>query len=83
MNIQDWVFTLGSFIFSIALIPAIASKTDKPPIKTSAPTALVLYAFCWCYLTLGLYLSFVSGLLTAILWTILFLQKIKNENSRN
>ena len=74
MSWQDIVFTVGSFIFTIALIPAIKSK-DKPPIKTSLTTSLVLFAFVVCYVSLGFYVSAISGGLTAICWFILFLQK--------
>jgi hypothetical protein len=81
MIIQDIVFMIGSFIFAIALIPAILHK-DKPPLKTSLTTFLVLVAFNICYLTLGLYLAFTSGILTAICWLILFLQKLRQNQRR-
>jgi hypothetical protein len=72
---QDYVFAVGSFIFSIALIPAIISK-DKPPISTSLTTGIILAVFIFCYASLGLWLSACSGSLTAIAWFILFFQKI-------
>jgi len=72
---QDWIFTIGSFIFSFALIPAIGTK-EKPPIKTSLTTFLVLCAFICCYASLGFWVSVISGGTTAICWFILFLQKL-------
>ncbi len=75
MTWQDWVFAIGSFIFSLALVPAIRAK-EKPPIKTSLSTFVVLCAFLICYASLGYWLSIVSGGLTAICWFILFMQKL-------
>ena len=75
MNWQDIVFTVGSFIFAVALIPTIRAK-EKPPALTSAVTFLVLVAFVVCYKSLGYYVSMASGMLTAICWLILYLQKV-------
>jgi len=75
---QDWIFTIGSLIFVLALIPAIKAK-EKPPVKTSLSTGLVLLAFVCCYISLELWLSVISGSLTATCWFILFIQKIKGE----
>ena len=72
---QDWVFAIGSFIFSVALIPAIRAK-EKPPISTSLSTSLLLFAFAACYVSLGYWLSVISGSLTALCWFILFMQKL-------
>lgn len=73
---QDWVFSIGTWVFAIALIPTIKSK-EKPPLSTSAPTAFFLALFAFTYFTLSLYLSAVSSLSTATAWFILALQKYR------
>jgi len=35
---QDIMFSLGSWIFAIALIPSIVNKENKPDMKTSLQT---------------------------------------------
>jgi len=72
---QDIVFTVGSFIFSVALIPTIRAK-NKPPVITSFITFAVLATFVACYLSLGFYVSAIAGGLTAICWLILYIQKV-------
>ena len=73
---QDIIFAIGSFVFVLALLPSIFGK-NKPDMKTSLMTFLVLCAFVGCYITLGFWVSVVSGSLTAICWLILFAQKVK------
>ena len=75
---QDWIFMVGGFIFSIALIPTIRDK-DKPSVKTSLLTAGVLTAYLICYATLGLWLGFTSGVLTTGAWFLLAYQKWNKE----
>ena len=70
---QDLVFMIGGFIFAPALLFMIRSK-DKPPVKTSLPTAVMLSAFVVCYATMGFWLAFTSTVLTATCWYILFWQ---------
>lgn len=77
---QDIIFTIGSFIFSIALIPTIRAK-NKPPVITSLVTFAMLVAFVVCYLSLGFYVSAISGGLTAACWLILYIQKITEDNN--
>lgn len=78
--INDLVFTIGSFIFLLALIPSLRSK-DKPNKKTSILTALVLYAFTINYISLGLYMSSVVGFATASCWLALYIQvRIRERN---
>lgn len=71
---QDLVFSTGSFLFVIALLPSIFSK-DKPPITTSIMTGSVLIIFAAAYTTLSLWLSASITLLTGILWLTLAGQK--------
>jgi hypothetical protein len=77
MTWQDILLTTGAWIFIIALIPAIRAKA-KPPAATSLLTAIVLAIFSTCYLSFGLYISAISGSITAICWLILFFQKLNS-----
>ena len=71
--INDLVFTIGSLVFLLALVPSIATD-NKPNTKTSITTSIVLYAFTLNYISLNLYLSAVVGFMTATAWLVLYLQ---------
>jgi hypothetical protein len=71
---QDWVFGIGGFLFSLALIPTIRAK-EKPSIASSVMTGSILTAYLMCYATLGLWIGFASGVLTASAWFVLAIQK--------
>ena len=75
---QDLVFMLGGFIFAPSLLFTIRSK-DKPSIKTSLPTALVLTSYLVCYATMHFWLALISTALTAACWYVLFYQKKKEK----
>jgi hypothetical protein len=72
---QDWVFSVGTWVFAIALVPTIRGK-EKPPLWTSIPTAIFLTLFAFTYFSLTLWLSAFSSLLTATTWYILAIQKL-------
>jgi len=71
---QDIVISVGQWIFIIALMPSIFSQ-NKPDVKTSLITAIVLTVFGFTFLTLNLIIGGLSGLGTAFCWWILFVQK--------
>lgn len=71
---QDLVFGAGSLVFVVALLPSVFSK-HKPALSTSVLTALVLYTFAVTYFTLGFYISAAITLTTALVWTILAVQR--------
>lgn len=73
---QDIIFTTGSLIFAIALLPSILGP-DKPAVSSSVMTGSVLYVFSATYFSLGLVFAAFSVLSTAILWTILAVQKYR------
>jgi len=66
--------------FSYALIPQIYQgfKTKKGLInlQTSGITAFGMYILSFTYITLELYFSTIIGFITAIFWSILFIQKL-------
>jgi len=78
MHWQDLVFSIGSWIFIIALIPTIRGK-QKPEFSTSLVTAIILFIFAITYLTLGLLISAISTVGTSTGWFILAYQKYRQK----
>ena len=74
MHWQDWIFSSGGVIFSIALIPSLVSK-DKPALSTSLMTGVVLVIFAATYLTLSLLFSGIVTFVSAAAWLTLAVQK--------
>ncbi|MDF2460727.1 MAG: hypothetical protein K0S68_130 [Candidatus Saccharibacteria bacterium] len=81
MHWQDLVFTAGTIIFAVALIPSVLGK-DKPALATSLSTGLVLVVFCFTYASLSLWFSAISVLATASMWLIMAWQKYKQKSER-
>lgn len=75
---QDFVFTIGSWIFIIALLPAIFGK-NKPPTSTSLINGLVLILFSVAYFSLELWLSAASVAILALAWMFLGWQKYSQK----
>lgn len=75
MHWQDYVLTLGSIVFVIALIPSVRNKTAKPAISTSLTTSVVLFVFVLVYLTLALWSTAFTTSLSAITWLVLAIQR--------
>lgn len=70
---QDIVFSLGNFIFFLALLPSIFS-TEKPAFGTSLVTAAFLSVFVYAFITLDLWLSASGTACAATGWWILAAQ---------
>lgn len=77
---QDLVFSAGSIIFIIALVPAVVSHL-KPPKSTSFPTSLVLTAYSFTLFSLDLYWSSALNLVTALMWFTIFIQRWRQEKN--
>lgn len=73
---QDWIFAIGQIFFLLALLPSVFGK-DKPSKYSSAPTALVLYLFSYTFYSLDLIWGAIMSFLVAVVWTVLFFQKLK------
>lgn len=72
---QDLIFTAGSVVFILALIPTLrAPENQKPRASTSLITGLTLVVFSATYLTLSLYLSSMTTMITALIWLTIFNQ---------
>ena len=81
MSWQDVIIAVIMLSFSYALIPQILQgfrqKKGLINLQTSTITAIGMYVITFTYLTLHLYFSTIISFTTAILWTVLFFQKIK------
>ncbi len=75
---QDLALSIGSFIFTVALIPSLRSK-HKPALSTSVLTGIILLVFAAVYLSLTLWLGAALVLLNAVTWFILAAQKYQQE----
>ena len=82
MTWQDWILSIGGLLFWIALIPTIRGR-EKPPIFTSALTAAVLTVFLVPYVSLHLWLTSISGTLSAACWWILMAQVMLRNRQIN
>jgi hypothetical protein len=82
--INDLIFTAGSFVFLIALMPSIFTE-NKPNTKTSLTTSIILFVFTYNYIDLNLYFSAAVGFLTGVAWLVLYFQarRIKRINESN
>lgn len=80
MEWQDIVLSVGSWIFTIALIPSVLSK-DKPALSSSLMTGSVLVVYAVTYLTLSLWTAAASTVLVAGVWFTLAVQKYRADRN--
>ncbi len=76
---QDWVFSIGSWIFIVSFIPSFYKK-EYPAVGTSLLTGGVLAAFMITYFSLGLPLAGTSTLLTSLCWLTMAFLKHKSSS---
>lgn len=73
MNIHDLIFTGGSIIFILSLIPSVLSE-HKPAFWTSILTGTVLAVFVLDYYTISYWFSGTTTAITALIWFVLAIQ---------
>ena len=78
MTWQDGVLAVGSISFGLALVPTIRSPS-KPAVTTSVVTAGWLATFSVVYATLSLWYACVTSSFTALLWTVLAVQGVRQR----
>ena len=76
---QDWVFTIGNWVFILALLPSVWSKS-KPALLTSLSTCVVLLTFALAFATMGLFLTALSTVVSSLVWGILFFQQMRRSH---
>ena len=74
--IQDAVFTIGTVIFTIALVPTLRDP-QKPPLGTSIPITLTLTAFALSFLSLGLWFTAVATAIECACWGAVAFQRYR------
>lgn len=70
---QDIIIAVGNVALAGVLLPTVADSAAAVPRWTSVPTAAVLYTFAATFATMGLTLSAIAALLSAILWSAIAL----------
>jgi len=76
---QDIILAVGSLILAVALLPSIMSQ-HKPDLWTSSLTCVVLFIFSITYASLSLWYATCTTTLAALLWGILFVQKLLSKD---
>lgn len=76
---QDVVLSIGSILFTIALLPTLRDKKASLPVTTSLLTASVLSSYLIVYISLGLWFAAICGCSVALAWwLILLFRRIRN-----
>jgi len=78
---QDIYFMLAGWAFGLLVYPILRDEDASVPRWSSVPTATLLYGHVIAFTTLGLYLSALGSLLTALMWTALAIWKAPSGGS--
>lgn len=81
MKWQDIVIAICQLSFLPAMLPTLLGK-DKPAFSTSLLNAVIVGIIVGCMLTLGLWFSAATGLITATIWAILAIQKYRINRAK-
>jgi hypothetical protein len=77
---QDIIIAIAQIIFSYALIFQVyygfKNKKSSVTVKTSALTFFGIYMLLFAFISLGLYFSTLSSLISAFCWYLLLIQGI-------
>lgn len=71
----DAIFTVGSIIFIIGLLPACLGPKTQIPLRTSIPTAAVLLVYAGTFAVMGLQYSAFFSAATAGMWIFLAIDR--------
>lgn len=77
---QDLVFTFGTVVFTIALIPALKRK-QYPPKSTCFITAPMLILYVVAEITLNLWFSALTTLISAMMWLTLGIIQLNDRDN--
>jgi predicted cation transporter len=78
---QDILIGSAQAMLAIGLLPALLHH-HKPPLSTSAVTALGMAAFVVAFAALGLWWATVMSAVQLVLWVILAVQKWRMTANR-
>lgn len=79
---QDIVLTGGGTVVTLALLPTIFGKRDKPALSTSVVSCLILLIFSFVYHSLSLKLASLVIAINSFLWFVLAVQKYYKKKSK-
>lgn len=71
----DLVFTIGGLVFAVGLLPACLNPKTRMPLRTSLPTAIVLWVYGITFVCMGLPFSALSSYVTAAMWTFIAMDR--------
>ncbi len=78
MNIHDLIFSAGSLVLFLALLPALYHKTVMP-ISTTSLTGAVLFVFTLNYWSLHFWYATIVSALGVFAWAYLFLLSLRHD----
>lgn len=79
---QDTVIAVCQLAFLPSMLPTLLGK-DKPAFSTSIMNAVIVMIITVTFVTLHLWFSVATGIITALIWATLALQKWRIGNTRN
>ena len=71
---QDHLMMVVGYVFGFALLPSVLGK-NKPERWTCLMTFMGLVAIAVAVGSLGLWLTFIANIFTAIMWLVVLVQK--------
>lgn len=75
---QDTAIAICQLFFLPAMWPTLKG-TDKPAFSTCLMNALIVAIISFCLASLHLWLAFSTAALTAIIWSVLAVQKFHQD----
>lgn len=72
---QELVFSFGSLLFAIALLPSVLDKDTEIPLFTSSATGITLITFSLSFLSLGMFYSAATNLLVSAMWIFIAIKR--------
>ncbi len=68
---QDLIFMIGSALSVLFLAPTIRDVSARVPLGTSIPSMTVGGVYAFTFSTMGMTLSAVGAMATAVMWTVI------------
>ncbi len=80
---QDWVISIGQWVFIFALIPTLRHPTNKPELITSILTGATIAIFAATFATLEFWSATLSSTLLSVTWFVIGYQRYRlNRGSK-
>jgi len=79
---QDYVMAVVQWFFFLSLTPTLLHPTNKPPLLTSVPTAVLMLVTAYTVWTLGLWNSCLSSFAVAAAWAFIGFQRYELDRRK-